>query len=111
MAAIILSLVGSTCGLVGFMLAFIENRSLQKQLKWSSNTVKLLAEVCSGQTKLCLSTDPSKHSFAMDKRRDGAYVVWKRLGFDACVIKVFDNPDSDYNRREAEALVEHLNER
>lgn len=103
---------------VAWVLAFRQNRklvnSLKNQTAYSDNLFRDLIRLEEERRKyaeLCsIAPDAFGEYFTIEKS-DKSVIVCKRFKDKYCTIKEFADPDQDFNRREAEELVEKLNEK
>lgn len=128
-------MINSTINLIAFALSafalclavFVnrrlvkQNKELLKQLKaheQSRHDQQLIAEMtnklantCMRYVNLCYNETKDGYVFKIADWKDGCAVIKTTAdGTTSCIIKEFNDSDQDYNRREAEELVEKLNE-
>lgn len=99
-----------------------QNKELLKQLKAHEEYlhkqqffVKMtnnLANSCMSYIDLCCNETKDGYVFKIADWKDRCAVIKTTVDETAsCIIKEFNDPDQDFNRREAEELVEKLNEK
>ena len=87
-----------------------QNKELTEQLRIALLDNAVLRDLYNKRNELCTSIDATKCRFETIATQYG-FVVCKFMGKEYCIIKTFTDPDQDFNRREAEELVEKLNEK
>lgn len=87
-----------------------ENKELMEQLRIALLDNDALRDFYNKRNELCTSTDATKCRFETIATQYG-FVVCKFIGKEYCIIKMFNDPDQNYNRLCAEELVEKLNEK
>lgn len=129
MTASTITLIAFALSAFALCLAGFVNRRLVKQNKKLSNQLKaheqsrheqqLLAEMtnnlansCMRYINLCYNETKDGYVFKIADWKDRCAVIKTTAdGTTSCIIKEFTDPDQDFNRREAEELVEKLNEK
>lgn len=115
MIPFIISLTGLALSIIAYLLASRQNKKLAKELRkekdysyalWHDH-LEVLKERRELVTLCCFT---AKDSFTIKNTAHGV-TVCKRLGNVECVIKEFADPDQDFNRQQAEELIEKLNEK
>lgn len=100
---------------IAYLLASRREKKLAKELKkekdysnalWRDH-LEVLKERRELVTLCCFS---AKDSFIIKSTSHGI-AVFKKIADKDCVIKEFTDPDQDFNRRQAEELIEKLNEK
>lgn len=117
MTAIIVNAIAFALSAFAFGLAVCakrglvrENKELTEQLRIALLDNDVLRDLYNKRNELCTSIDATKCRFETIATQYG-FVVCKFIGKEYCIIKIFTDPDQDFNRREAEELVEKLNEK
>lgn len=99
-----------------------QNKKLLKQLKaheqsrheqqFFAEMTNNLANSCMRYVDLCYNLTKDGYVFKIVDRKDRCEVIKTTVDENTpCIIKEFTDPDQDFNRREAEELVEKLNEK
>ena len=96
-----------------------QNKELLKQLKAHEQSRQFLAEMtnnltntCMRYMNLCYNETKDGYVFKISDWKDRCAVIKTTADeTTSCIIKEFNDPDQDFNRREAEELVEKLNEK
>lgn len=99
-----------------------ENKELLKQLKaheesrhnqqFFAEMTNNLANTCMRYMNLCYNETKDGYVFKIADWKDRCAVIKTTAdGTTSCIIKEFNDSDQDFNRREAEELVEKLNEK
>ena len=116
MIPLIITLIAFALSAFAMCLAVFVNRKLVKQNKELTEQLRIelldndvLRDFYNKRNELCTSTDATKCRYETIATQYG-FVVCKFIGKEYCIIKTFTDPDQDFNRREAEELVEKLNE-
>ena len=117
MIHLIITLIAFALSAFAFGLAVFVNRRLVKQNKELTEQLRIalldndvLRDLYNKRNELCTSIDATKCRFETIATQYG-FVVCKFIDKEYCIIKEFTDPDQDFNRREAEELVEKLNEK
>ena len=99
-----------------------ENKELLKQLKAHEKSrheqqcfaemTNNLANTCMRYMNLCYNETKDGYVFKISDWKDRCAVIKTTVDENtSCIIKEFNDPDQDFNRREAEELVDKLNEK
>lgn len=117
MTHLIINLIAFALSAFALWFAFFVNLRLVKQNKELTEQLRIalldndaLRDFYNKRNELCTSTDATKCRYETIATQYG-FVVCKFIGKEYCIIKIFTDPDQDFNRREAEELVEKLNEK
>lgn len=117
MMLIIVNAIAFALSAFALCLAVFVNRGLVKQNKELTEQLRIalldndvLRDFYNKRNELCTSIDVTKCRFETIATQYG-FVVCKFVDKEYCIIKEFTDPDQDFNRREAEELVEKLNEK
>lgn len=112
-----INLIAFVLSAFAFVLAVFVNRRLVKQNKELTEQLRIalldndvLRDLYNKRNELCTSIDATKCRFETIATQYG-FVVCKFIDEEYCIIKTFTDSDQDFNRREAEELVEKLNEK
>lgn len=126
---LIINLIAFAVSAIALILAVVvnrrlvrENKELLKKLKAheeSRHEQQLFAEMtsnlantCMRYVNLCYNETKDGYVFKIVDRKDRCAVIKTSVDENtSCIIKEFNDPDQDFNRREAEELVEKLNEK
>lgn len=129
MTAIIINAISFALSAFALWLAVFVNRRLVKQNKellkqlkaheQSRHKQQLFAEItnnlantCMRYVNLCYNETKDGYVFKIADWKDRCAVIKTTAdGTTSCIIKEFNDSDQDYNRREAEELVEKLYEK
>lgn len=129
MTHLTLNLIAFALSAFAFVLAVFvnrrlvrENKELLKKLKAheeSRRDQRFFAEMtnnlensCMRYVDLCYNSTKGGYVFKIVDRKDRCAVIKTSVDENtSCIIKEFNDPDHDFNRREAEELVEKLNEK
>lgn len=110
MTYLINCLISVAVAVYALWLATCKNRKTVRQFERERQISMLLRETCGELYKLCNHADPATTRYSYAKSQ-GSCIVYKAQDKRYCVIKTFTDPDQDFNQREAEELVDHLNEK
>ena len=129
MILFIINLIAFALSAVALWLAVVANRKLVKQNKELLKQLKSheqsrheqqffaemannLAKTCMRYLNLCYNETKDGCVFKITDWKDRCAVIKTTVDeTTSCIIKEFNDPDQDFNRREAEELVEKLNEK
>lgn len=129
MTHLIINLIVFALSAFALWFAFFVNRRLVKQNKELLGRLNLLQEELKTVQiakdryyksrdealrfkSLCLDYTTTSYKFYCVNTEEGCMVIKARENEKIfCIIKTFTDPDQDFNRREAEELVEKLNEK
>lgn len=112
-----INLIAFALSAFALWLAVVVNRRLIKRNKVLTEQLRItlldndaLRDSYNKRNELCTSINATKCRFETIATQYG-FVVCKFRDKEYCIIKTFTDPDQDFNRREAEELVEKLNEK
>lgn len=114
-----INLIAFALSAIALWLAVVVNRRLIKRNKEQQEQIEHLDSLLASNKRttqrllnLCAETQPNFIKYTVEENSKYGYInVCKEVGELSSVIKCFADPDQDYNRREAEELVEKLNEK
>lgn len=113
---LILNLIAFAVSAFALILAVVVNRRLIKRNKELIKQIEHRDSLLASNKRttqillnLCTETHPDSIEYTIEESKYGYVNVCKRAGGVSGVIKCFTDSDQDFNRREAEELVEKLN--
>ena len=107
-AGIILSTIALAIAAYSLWLATTHNRKLRERIEDLQTENEQMFKVYEDLNNLCYTSNPKEFKFEI-MSFSGRCAVCKRKNGVVCLIKTFTDEDSDFNKREAEELLEILN--
>ncbi len=117
MIHLIINLIAFALSAFALWLAVFVNRRLVKRNKELIRQIEHYYSLLESNKRttqillnLCTETHPDNIKYTIEESKYGYVNVCKSVGSVSSTIKCFTDPDQEFNKREAEELVEKLNE-